>query len=428
MRPSRVLLFIAFLSLGWMAGCERNSTGANVPASPPPPQVTAAKPIVCDVTQWDDYTGRLQAIESVEVKAQVSGFVKTVNFTEGSIVKKGDVLLTIDPSIFQSQLDNATGMLQQTRAKLRVSEATLQLAQNNLKRAEDAAGSGGISPEELDTARYTVAQDQAAIAQDQASIAAAQAAEKTAAQYLGWCQVTAPIGGRISDKRITVGNLLTGGSGSNTTVITTITSLDPIYGYFDVDEAHVLKYQNRIREDSNASVTQIPCYLGLLNEQDYPHTGTLDFIDNAVNPATGTLRERGVFPNPDGQMIPGMFARIRIAGDVHPLALLVLDQAVGTEQNLKYLYVLHVNNTVERRIVTVGPLVGMLRVITSNLEPDDLVLINGLSSAAMIRPESTVSPTIVPMPERPPSPLALPAGAASVPGTTSPATSSEATR
>jgi RND family efflux transporter MFP subunit len=421
--PLKLIVGLVLLMAGLgLWACERNSPAATgMPPASPPPNVTVAKAIVRDVTLWDEYTGRLDAVETVDVKAQVSGFVDSVAFDEGSIVKKGDLLLTIDPSIYQSQLENAKGMLQQARAKLNVSEATLQLAQNNFKRAEEAARKGSIAPEELDTARYTVAQDQSQIGQDQASIATAEAAVRTAEQWVQWCKVTAPISGRISNKRITVGNLLNGGSGQNTTVITTITSIDPIYCYFDVDETHVLKYQNRPRElagTAPASAT-LPFYVGLLNERGFPRAGTINFFDNAINPATSTLRERGILQNPNGEMLPGMFARVRIAGEILPHAQLVLDEAVGTDQNLRYVYVLRDNHTVERRIVTVGPLVGELRVITGNLKPDELVIVNGLSSVAMVRPGSTVSATIIDMPEHHLSPLAdagAPAAPASAPG------------
>ena len=390
-------LITLILSLA-LSGCERATAKPMGP--PPPPKVTIAHPIVRDVTQWDEFTGHVAAVEEVEVKAQVSGFVESVTFTDGAAVKKGDTLLTIDSRIFVAQLDSAKAALLQAQAKLQQTKATLQLAQNNYKRAEEAAKNGGIAAEELDTSRATVAQEEANVAAADAAIAAADATVKSAALNIEWCKVTAPISGKISDKRITVGNMLTGGPGT-TTVITTIKSVDPIYCYMDADEASVLKYQKLAQQKRRISAADqpIPCYMGLANEVGFPHTGILDFVDNQLDQTTGTRRARGTFPNPDGLLLPGFFARVRVVGEDLKNALLVIDDAIGTDQDRKYLYVLHKDNTVERRTVTTGPLIGELRVVTTNLAADDLVLVNGLSSLIMVRPGGTVDPTETSMPE-----------------------------
>jgi RND family efflux transporter MFP subunit len=237
-----------------------------------------AKPIVRDVTQWDEYTGRLEAKETVDVKAQVSGFVDSVDFTEGAFVKKGDLLLTIDSRIFKAQLDTAKASVEEAKAKVQLAEAGRQLADDDLKRAESMSKSGVVGEEELDTRRAALAQAQATIAENQASVLAANAAVEAAQLNVDWCRVTAPISGRISNKFINQGNMLTGGAGQTTT-ITTIRSIDPIYCYVDADEASVLKYQKLAREHARVSAESqpIPCYIELANEEGFPHAGTIDF-------------------------------------------------------------------------------------------------------------------------------------------------------
>jgi multidrug efflux system membrane fusion protein len=359
-----------------------------------------ARPIVRTVTQWDEYTGRLEAVERVDVKAQVSGFVESVSFTEGALVHKGDLLLTIDSRIFQAQLESAQAAVQEAKARLQLAQATLALGQSDLRRTEEAAKTGGVSFGELDTGRATVAQNEASVAEAQAAIAVAETAVKSASLNLEWTKVVAPITGRISSKGITPGNMLTGGPGQTTT-ISTITSVDPIYCYVETDEASVLKYQKLAREKKRATAVDgdVPCYMGLANEEGFPHAGVIDFVDNRMNPTTSTRRVRGVFPNPDGTLLPGFFARFRVVGQDFPNALMVIDDSVGTDQDRKYLFVMHPDKTIERRTVAVGPLIGELRVIESNLGPDDLVLVNGISSLMMVRPGGTVDPTTVPMPE-----------------------------
>ncbi len=396
----RLFPLFAVLIVFTVSGCKKAAPTAQ--GAPPPPKVTVSRPIVRDVTQWDEYTGRLEAVEKVDVKCQVSGFVESVPFTEGAIVKKGDVLLTIDSRIFKAQLENAQAAVEQAKAGLELAKATLQIGMNNLRRGEEARP-GSMSAEELDTRRVTVTQNQASVAQAEAAIAVAEAAVKSAELNVEWCKVTAPITGRISSKIITPGNMLTGGSGTTTT-ITTITSVDPIYCYVDVDEVAVQKQQKLDRNklvDASGNLA-IPCYMGLADETGFPHAGTIDFVDNQVNPTTSTRRARGVFPNPDGTLLPGYFARFRVAGDQFHNALLVTDGCVGIDQDRKFIYVMHPDKTVERRLVNAGPLIEGLRVIESDLQPDDLVLVNGMAGMVMVPPGGTVDPTVVPMPEKPP--------------------------
>jgi RND family efflux transporter MFP subunit len=257
------------------------------------------------------------------------------------------------------------------------------------------SGTGSVSTDELETKRGTVKESEGAVAEAKAKVDAAQL-------NVDWCKVTALISGRISDKRVSAGNMITGGGGQAAgTVLTTIKSVDPIYCNLDADEASVLKYQKQVQDKRSdpAQEPVLPCYMGLRNEVGFPHVGKIDFLDNRVNEATSTRRARGVFDNSDGRMLPGYFARIRLAGEILPHAILVIDDVVGTDQNRKYLYVLHADNTIEQRTVTVGPLMGELRVIQGGLSPDELVIVNGLSSLMMVRPGGKVNPTITEMPE-----------------------------
>lgn len=358
-------------------------------AAPPPPTVTVARPIVRTTVEWDEYTGRLDAVDMVEVRARVSGFILEAPFQEGSIVEKDAVLFQIDPRPFEARLAAAKGDEVQAQAKL-------QLAKDDLARGEKARAAGVLSPEEYDTRRQAVAQAEGVLASAQANVQAAQL-------DVEWCQVRAPIRGRISRKLVTPGNLISGGGGTTggggqATLLTTIASIDPIYCYIDPDENSVLKYQQLARQRRRASAhdARIECFMGLGNETGFPHTGFIDFVDNRVNASTATLRVRGVFPNPEGDLLPGFFARLRVAGNEIPNATLVTDTAIGTDQNLKYVLMVDAGNTVRFQPVKTGALVGGLRVIQEGLPTDARVVINGLMRA---RPGSQVNPQETPMPD-----------------------------
>ena len=379
-----------------------------------------AKPLVKNVTQWDDYPGRLSAVETVEVRSQVSGFVQSVSFTEGAMVKKGDLLLTIDTRIFDAQLENAKAELLQGQAKLEQAQASLQLSQNDYKRAQQVAVGGGITAEELDTRRANVAQAEANVSVAKATIAAGEAKINEANLNVDWCRITAPISGQISDRQITPGNMLIGGAlGTSTTRVTTIKSVDPMYCYVDVDEAAVLRYQKLAREQKRVSAEQeqIPCYVQLGNETAFPHTGVIDFVDNRIDPTTSTRRARGVFRNPDGIFTDGNYAVLRVAGEELKDATLVIDDAIGTDQDKRYLWILKPDNSLERRTVTVGPREGELRVVRTNLRPDETVIVNGLSSLMQVPPGGKVDPTITEMPLHRLAAAAGPATAASTAAT-----------
>lgn len=418
----RIVFAVAILSCLAVSGCKKAAASPQGVALPPT-KVTVAHPLVRDCTQWDEYTGHLQAVDNVEVRAQVSGFVDSVNFTEGSIVKAGDVLLTIDSRVFKAQLDAAQAQLLQAQAKLAQAQATVHLGQDDLKRALDVQQhGGGITPEEVETRRATVEQDQADVSAAQAQIASAQAAIKTAQLNIEWCTVKAPITGEISDKLITLGNMLTGGPGQ-TTKITTITSVDPIYCYFDADEASVLKYQKMGLENKAVpgSDQLVDCWMGLDKEAGFPRKGRIDFVDNQLDPKAGTLRIRAVFANADHLMKPGMFAHVRVAGETLHDAAMVIDDCIGTDQDRKFVYVLHPDNTIEQRTVVTGILVGELRVIRSGLRPDELVLINGIAN---VRPGAKVDPVTTPMPENRFPAATAPAGSAPAQPSTAPAPAS----
>lgn len=388
------------VALLMVAGCERRP--APVAAKPRPPKVTVARPIQRNVTEWDEYIGRLEAVQTVDVRARVSGVIDKAPFREGAIVTEGDVLFEIDPRPFQAQVEIAAGQLAQAQARL-------QLAKADLARAERVVGTGAISAEELDTRRQNVKQNEGLVT-------AAKGVLDTAQLNLEWTKVRAPLSGRVSNKRLTPGNLVVGGggapnaepggsapagaSGGTPTILTQITTLDPIYCYVDADERSVLKYQRLAREKKRVSAreAQIPCYMQLANETDYPHQGFVDFVNNRADPNTGTLQARGVFPNPDGTLTPGFSARFRVAGSEYPNALLVIEEAIGTDQDRRYLLLLGPENKVRYQLVKLGANAGPLRVIEEGLTPDDLVVINGLMRA---RPGAVVAPELIPMPEQP---------------------------
>jgi multidrug efflux system membrane fusion protein len=365
------LLFVLNVVL-LMSGCGRREP----PPPPPPPKVTVSQPIVQKVVEWDEYTGRLEAVESVEIRARVNGYLESVHFEDGAMVKKGDLLFVIDPRPYQAELERA-------QAEHNRLEAKLELAVNDFKRADVLLKTKAISEEEFDTRSKAKREAEAAVE-------AAQAAVTTAKLNLDYTQITAPISGRIGRKIITEGNLVNGNVGQ-ATLLTTIVSQDPIYCYVDTDERQVLKYQKLALEGKRVSARneKVPCELALGNEEGFPHKGVIDFVDNRLDPNTGTLRARGVFPNPEGAMLPGLFARLRVTGSDEYEGLLVPDEALGTDQNQKFVYIVNPQNVVEYRAVKMGPLMDGLRVITQGLQAEDWVVVNGIQR---VRPDMKVDP------------------------------------
>jgi len=332
---------------------------------PPPSKVTVSQPVVRHVVESDAYTGRLEAVESVDIRARVNGYLQSVNFTDGAIVKKGALLFVIDPRPYQAELNRAQAALEQAMARY-------GRTQKDFARAQQLVKSRAMSQEEVDTR----AADQR---EAEEAVQAARAAVEAARLNVEFTQVKAPISGQISREFVTVGNLINGGT-ADSTLLTRIVSLDPIYGYFDVDERAYLKYARLWRNGQRAGPREvhIPVDLGLADETGFPHQGRLDFIDNRLDPNTGTMTGRAVFPNPDLTLIPGLFARIRLPGSSQYEALMIPDEAIGTDQTQRFAFVVNDQHTVEYRKVELGPIIDGLRVIRDGLKPGEWVVVNGV--------------------------------------------------
>jgi RND family efflux transporter MFP subunit len=343
---------------------------------PPPATVTVSTPLQRDVVEWDVYTGHLESPKSVNVAARVSGLLIAAPFVEGSVVKEGQVLFEIDPRPFQADLD--AKIADEAKAK-----AQVDVAKANFDREAAALAGNAVSKQDYDNAKATLEQAQAAVA-------GAKAAEESSRLNLDWCHVTSPISGRVSFKNVTVGNLVNGGAGT-ATLLTTVESVDPMYCYVDVDENSVLKYQKLAIERKRVSAREarISCYVQLGNETNFPHKGYVDFVDNHVDPSTGTLKARGILPNPTGDLTPGFFASMRVPGSGQYSALLVPDSAVMTDQDRRNLLVVGPDNMVQVKQVQLGALFGSLRAIASGIDADDKVIINGQMHA---RPGAPVAP------------------------------------
>jgi RND family efflux transporter MFP subunit len=360
-----------------LAGCARAPSEA--PAAAPPP-ITVSYPVEREVTDYADFTARTAAVDSVELRARVSGYLDKVHFKEGALVKKGDLLFQIDPRTYQADLEIAKGTL--AAAQARVVQASAQLA-----RVERLLTTGGATREEYDN----IVGDRGVAA---ASVASAKAAVERAQLNLEFTKVTAPVSGRISRYSVTVGNLVQAGDLSGGTLLTTIVSVDPMYAYFDVDERTVQRVKQLIREGKAGDAThvEIPVWLGLANEDGFPHRGVINFTDNQVNSRTGTLRVRGVFPNKDEALSPGYFARVRVPIGAPHRSLLVSERALDTDQGQKIVYVVDSDNRVISRPVRLGALHDGLREITDGLQPGERVIVNGLQLA---RPGQTVEAKLV---------------------------------
>jgi RND family efflux transporter MFP subunit len=364
-----------------LSGCKSEARDANAAA---PPQVSVAAALERNVTEWDEFTGRLEAIESVEVRPRVTGYIDTVNFQEGSVVKKGDLLFVIDQRPYRAQLDKA-------RAELTRATAGLELAKSDVTRSEKLLAIKAVSQEEYDQ-RINASREA------QANVGAARAAAETARLDFEFTRVTAPISGRVSKAFVTAGNLVTGGS-SAATLLTTVVSVDPIYVSFDGDEQVYLKYAELARrgERSSSRDAANPVQMGLANEDGYPHTGAMTFVDNQVDPRTGTIRARAKFDNKDGYFTPGLFARVKLLGHNSYKAVLVDDRAIGTDQSQKFVYVVDASNTITYRTVKVGRLQDGLRIVNQGLTAGETVVVNGLQR---VRPGAVVKPELVAMDAR----------------------------
>ena len=344
---------------------------------PPPPAVTVALPVKRTVSDFDEYVGRFTAINSVEVRARVSGYLDSVDFKDGQLVKQGDLLFTIDKRPFQNSVDQARATLTQARSNLAFAESDFQRGQQLV---QDKTITSQVFEQRSQAYRNA-----------QAAVAGAEAAVKQAELDLEFTELRAPMAGRIGDRRVSPGNLVTGGSGGTTTLLATVVSTDPIHFEFTFDEASYLRYERLARtgqEDITSRNAGVEVALKLIDEKDFGHKGRMDFIDNVIDRATGTIRGRAVVPNPNGVFTPGMFARVRVPASSPYEGLLVPDVAIGSEQVRKYVLVVDDTGTARQKYVTLGQLVGDLRVIKEGVAANDRVVINGL---ARVRPGQKVT-------------------------------------
>lgn len=357
-----------------LAGC--GSQAAPGDGMPPPPEVSVATVLAKPVRQWDDFTGRVAAVESVELRPRVTGYVERVAYREGQPVAKGDLLFVIDQRRYRAELDRAVAGLERARSEAR-------LARSQHTRAETLVQAQAISREEFETRR-------AATSQSQAQVRAAEATVASARLDLQFTQVRAPISGRAGRALVTVGNL----AQADSSVLTTLVSMDPVHVYFETDEQTYLRY-NALTRAGDRDGARNPVRVGLANEQGYPHAGVVDFIDNQADAGTGTVRARAVLPNPDHVFAPGLFARVQLEGGRAAPALLVDDKAVLTDQDRKYVYVLGPDNKALRRDIVTGRMVGGLRVAASGLTAKDQVIVHGVQKVFF--PGMPVTPTTIVM-------------------------------
>ena len=360
LRPVAALLMLAPV----LAACgERQQQQA---APPPPPAVTVAKPIKRAIVDQDEYVGRFVAVEAVEIRARVSGYLDKIHFTDGQIVKQGDLLFTIDRRPFENTLD-------QVRANLAQAKANLAFTETDLQRAQSLVRERTITEQLFDqrTQANRIAQ---------AQVTAQEAAVRQAELDLQFTELRAPMTGKIGDRRVSPGNLVTGGVTGMTSLLAHIVSIDPIRFEFTFDEASFLRYERlakSLTDTSRGVVTEVE--LKLLDEKDFTHKGKMDFVDNVIDRSSGTIRGRAQFANSDSLFTPGMFARVRVPGSPRYETLLVPDQAIGTDQGRKFVFVVNPDNTALTKYITLGNLIeGNLRVVKEGLGPDDRVIVNGL--------------------------------------------------
>jgi multidrug efflux system membrane fusion protein len=375
------------------AGCKKKS--APQQAALPVNVVTAVEK---EVNEWDEFTGRLEAVESVDIRPRVSGYITEIHFEAGAIIKKGDLLYVIDPRPYQADFDRAAAEFERMQAQLK-------LSQIELDRSKELRAKNTISASEFDGKAATY----------QGSVAAAQSAEaakNSAALNLEFTQVKSPIDGRVSDARITVGNLVQPGPGVES-VLTTVVSVDPIYAKVDADENAVLKYVKLSEEGKRVSARteKIPAFVELGNETDFPHQGDVDFVDNRLDSSTGTVRARVVLNNWNPALItPGFFVRVRIAGATPYRAALIDDKVISSQQGLKYAFVVKPDNTIERRTLETGTIFEGKRIVKSGLKDGEKVVSTRLQ---LVQPGMHVTP----VPEQTPAsgPDAKPSAAPSPP-------------
>ncbi|MFJ3266103.1 efflux RND transporter periplasmic adaptor subunit [Serratia liquefaciens] len=353
-RLSAIALLVTLL-----AGCD-NSAAKN--AAPPPPAVSAADVVIKPISQWDTFNGRIEAVQSVQLRPRVSGYIDKVNYTEGDEVKKGQVLFTIDDRTYRAAREQAQAELVRARNQA-------ALARSESSRTEKLIGSQAISTEVWEQRRSSAAQAQS-------NVLAAQAQFDMAQLNLDFTRVIAPIDGRASRAMITAGNLVT--AGDSASVLTTLVSLDKVYVYFDVDEATFLRYQNDGRRTA-----KLPVKVGLVGEDSYPHQGVVDFTDNQLNAGTGTIRMRALLENAERRFTPGLFARVQMPGSAVFNAMLIDDKSIMTDQDRKFVYIVDKDGKAQRRDIEVGRVADGLRIVRKGLSAGDRVIVDGMQKVFM---------------------------------------------
>ncbi|HKM88807.1 MAG TPA: efflux RND transporter periplasmic adaptor subunit [Xanthobacteraceae bacterium] len=375
------------LTAAALAGCGQ---GQQQQSAADPPTVTVANPVARTVVDQDEYVGRFVAVNSVEIRARLSGYLSAIHFTDGQMVQKGDLLFTIDRRPFQIALEQMRANLAQARANLAFTEA-------DLARGQELLHNKTITEQTFDQRTQAKSVAEASVAAQEAMV---HSAELDLDEY---SELRSPIDGRIGDRRVAVGNLVSGGTGGNTTLLATIVSVDPIRFEFTFDEASYLRYQRFAMANKQVASLDgdVPVSLKLIDEPDFQHTGKMDFVDNVIDRSSGTIRGRAVFSNADAIFTPGMFGRIRVPGSPPYAALLIADAAIGTEQARKFVLVVDDGGVVRQKYIALGQLDDGLRVVKDGLAPTDRVIVNGLMRA---RPGQKVTAQEQSAPPPPPPP------------------------
>ncbi|HET9108954.1 MAG TPA: efflux RND transporter periplasmic adaptor subunit [Steroidobacteraceae bacterium] len=371
-----------------LSGCSQDQAAERA-APPPPPQVPVARVIARTITDSETFTGRFSAVHHVDVRPRVTGYISSVDFTDGSMVKKGQVLFVIDPRPYRAIYQEAAAQLEQAHSRL-------ELVKSDQARAIELYAAHAVSREELDTRKANATQAEA-------DVEAAKAALEQAALNLSFTRVTSPITGRVGRAIVTAGNLVTSGQ----TLLTSVVSLNPIYVSFNADEHAYLKFEKYAHDKTAGAVPTAAdggqtapaglgnaVYVGLEDENGYPHQGRLVFLNNSLDAGTGTIRARALLSNPDDVFVPGLFARVKLIGNEHYKAVLVNDSAIGTDQTVRYVLLVGKNDRIEYRPVELGPIVHGLRVVRSGLSPGDTIVVSGLMR---VHPGMQVTPQLVAM-------------------------------
>lgn len=377
MQKMRISSFAAAALMAALAvgGCNENAPESKqAVAAPQAPAVTVARPVTKVVADFDEYVGRFEAVDHVEVRARVSGYLDKIHFIDGQLVKAGETLFTIDRRPFEVALERV-------RAARAQAEANLAYADSDLQRGDRLVKGSTITQQTYD--QRVLARNVA-----QAALTAQDAAVRQAELELQYTELKAPIMGRIGDRRVSIGNLVTGGSNGSTTLLATIVSIDPIRFEFTMDEQSYMRFTSAHAKIDDGS-KRVAVTLKLIGEKEFEHNGKIDFVDNVIDRSSGTIRVRAQFPNPEGRLTPGMFGRIKVPSSAPASALLVPDTAIATEQVRKFVYTVGSDNVANPKYVTLGPEIDGMRVVTAGLSADDVVVVNGLMR---IRPGAKVSP------------------------------------